>query len=244
MWDIKKVKARGRAAFKANYLPCVIVALLLSLLVRGGVGVSVRNARSQATPTDEVPLELQSAVTDLNNAIEALPEDAKATLAVAVLGGLFFFLIVGILLKIFVWNPLEVGCHRFFTKNVESGPAPMGLIGEGFGSFGHVFATLFLRDLIIALCCMLLIVPGIIKAYSYRFVPYIIRDEPNLTASEVLSHSKEMMRGNKWRAFVLDLSFLGWALLGLVTLGIVDIFWTSPYYQSTDAALYLELRGR
>ena len=78
--------------------------------------------------------------------------------------------------------------------------------------------------------------------YSYRMVPYIIKDNPELSATEVITRSREMMNGNKWRAFLLDLSFIGWILLCVITLGIAAFFWVGPYMSSTDAALYLELK--
>jgi len=72
-------------------------------------------------------------------------------------------------------------------------------------------------------------------------VPYIIKDNPELSATEVITKSRKMMDGNKWRAFLLDLSFIGWLLLSLITLGIVGLLWTNPYMQNTNAALYQEL---
>ena len=89
---------------------------------------------------------------------------------------------------------------------------------------------------------LLLVVPGIVKLYSYRMVPYILAEHPELSANEVITRSRKMMNGNKWQAFKLDLSFIGWILLGTVTLGIVQVFWTSPYMESAQAALYLKLR--
>ena len=73
-------------------------------------------------------------------------------------------------------------------------------------------------------------------------VPYIIKDNPELTATETITKSREMMNGNKWRAFLLDLSFIGWIILGAVTFGILFILWTCPYMQNANAALYLELK--
>ena len=144
-------------------------------------------------------------------------------------------------IRSFLLNPLEVGCSRFFRKNI-AGPAEFKAIGEGFGDYGHVFGTLFLRDLFLWLWSLLFVIPGIIKSYSYRMVPYILAEHPELSANEVITRSRKMMNGNKWQAFKLDLSFIGWILLGTVTLGIVQVFWTSPYMESAQAALYLKLR--
>ena len=75
-------------------------------------------------------------------------------------------------------------------------------------------------------------------------VPYILAEQPELSATEVITRSREMMNGNKWQAFKMDLSFLGWILLGILTLGLVNIFWTAPYMESAQAALYLKLRDK
>ena len=98
------------------------------------------------------------------------------------------------------------------------------------------------RDLHIILWGLLLVIPGIIKAYQYAMVPYLLADDPTMTKERALSESKRLMDGNKWRAFVLDLSFLGWSLLSILTLGIVSVFYAAPYKRMTLAALYEHLR--
>ena len=221
MWTISELKERGKAAFKANYWNSVIVAVLLSLLA-GGAGASAKGETNAE--------ELQSSLMMLD------------PLALQIFfGGLMTVSVIAFLLRIFVFNPLQVGGYRFFKKNVEEGYAPLGTIGEGFSDYGRIFITLLLRDVFLALWSCLFIIPGIVKSYSYRMVPYIIKDNPELSATEVITRSRELMNGNKWRAFVLDLSFLGWIILGAITCEIVGIFWTNPYIQNTNAALYLEL---
>ena len=84
--------------------------------------------------------------------------------------------------------------------------------------------------------------PGIIKAYEYRMIPYILAENPDIDTKEAFARSKEMMTGNKWDAFVLDLSFLGWILLSVCTCGILAIFWVNPYMYMTDAELYVALK--
>ena len=101
--------------------------------------------------------------------------------------------------------------------------------------------TMFMMNLKIFLWSLLFIIPGIIKAYEYRMVPYILAEHPEMSYSEVLEASSRMMDGQKMNAFILDLSFIGWEILSSITAGIVGIFWVNPYYYSTDAELYLEL---
>ncbi len=72
-------------------------------------------------------------------------------------------------------------------------------------------------------------------------VPYIIKDNPELSATEVIKKSREMMDEHKWHTFVYDLSFIGWIILSIITGGIVQLFGFGPYKANSDAALYLEL---
>ena len=222
MWTNQELKEKAKAAFKANYWPCVGVALLMSILTGG----SYMSSSSQGSSTD-IQNSLQSAE----------PE---------VIAGIFIAFgiasIIGILIKIFLANPVEVGGYNFFKENTEEPGAPFALIKKGFQNYGHTFATLFLRDLFIILWSLLFIIPGLIKLYSYSMVPFILAEHPELSATEIITRSREMMNGNKWRAFVLDLSFIGWILLGVVTCGLGFVFWTSPYMNSTHAALYLKLK--
>lgn len=85
---------------------------------------------------------------------------------------------------------------------------------------------------------LLFIIPGLIKSYSYRMVPYILSDNEDMSATEAITKSREIMNGNKWRAFVLDLSFIGWVFLSCITLGLVGIFYVAPYISATEAELY------
>ena len=222
MWTIQEVKEKGKAAFKANYWPCVGVGLLMSVLTGGTAFSSGAQGNS----------------TELQNALESGQTEAVAGIMI----GFAVVSIVSILVKIFIANPVEVGGYHFFRKNAEEPGAPFSLIKTGFQNFGHTFATLLLRDLFLILWALLFIIPALIKGYSYCMVPFILKEHPELSATEVITRSREMMNGHKWRAFVLDLSFIGWMLLGVVTLGLGFIFWTEPYMYSTRAALYLKLK--
>ena len=222
MWTIQEMKERGKAAFKANYWPCVLVALLMGLLE----GAAASTGRTGGT-TEEFEMSIQSGDTQ------------TAAIMLAAFG---VAAVVLLLLRIFLRNPIEVGGVTFFTRNIETGPAPFGTIKSGFQNYWHTFIVLLLRDVYLALWLLLLLVPGLIKIYSYRMVPYILAEHPELSANEVITRSRKMMDGNKWQSFKMDLSFLGWILLGIVTLGLVNVFWTAPYMESAQAALYVRLR--
>ncbi len=233
MWTISEVKAKGREAFKTNYWRCVLVTFILTMV--SGVAASSSTAGGDNG---------ESATSEFSSAFQTLNADQQATFIGILLGMLGIGFIIGLLIRIFIKNPLEVGCYNFFKKNVLNPPADLGAVKEGFSDFGHIFITLLLRDLFNCLWLILFIVPGIVKMYSYKMVPYIIKDNPELSATEVITRSREMMNGNKWKAFLLDLSFIGWILLSIITLGIAAFFWVGPYVYSTEAALYLELKDK
>ena len=85
------------------------------------------------------------------------------------------------------------------------------------------------------------LIPGLIRYYKYKMVPYILAEHPDLMPEEVLRCSTLMMEGQKWKAFLLDLSFLGWEILSGVTAGLLGVFYVRPYRSMTEAALYERL---
>ncbi len=168
--------------------------------------------------------------------------------AAAIVVGVIIFLIIFLIvfaivfaLTIFIFNPLTVGGTRFFVKNLQE-KATVSHLGYSFdNNYKNIVLTMFLRDLYIFLWSLLLIIPGIVKAYEYRMIPYLLTDDPTLTREQAFQISKKMMDGHKWNAFVLDLSFIGWHILGAMTFGILEIFYVAPYQYSTNAALYRKL---
>lgn len=101
----------------------------------------------------------------------------------------------------------------------------------------------FLITLYLTLWSLLFIIPAIIKCLSYSQAYYILADNPGMTASEALTESRRIMDGHKWEFFVLNLSFIGWHLLALCTLGLLYIYIT-PYMNATFATYYNNIKGR
>ncbi|MDE6232254.1 MAG: DUF975 family protein [Lachnospiraceae bacterium] len=102
---------------------------------------------------------------------------------------------------------------------------------------------MLLRDIFISLWSILFVIPGIIKSYEYRMIPYILAENPEIDRKTAFELSKRMMDGQKWDTFVLDLSFIPWVLLSLITCGIVAVVYYFPYYNLTNAELYAVLRN-
>ncbi len=150
--------------------------------------------------------------------------------------------LLGLAVKFLAVNPLETGMIRFFLNNAEGRPYAFEDLLHGFrgGRYPRIILGLFLRDLIVFAGYLLLLVPGVILSYMFRFAPYVLASRDDLTATEALQISAQMTRGIKWELFVLDLSFLGWSLLAGCLCGLGVIF-LMPYVQATWAELYRSL---
>ena len=103
-------------------------------------------------------------------------------------------------------------------------------------------AASLLQGVLILLWSLLLIIPGIVASLSYAMTGYILAENPDLTASPAIQQSKEMMQGNRWRLFCLQLSFIGWSILCLFTFGIGNLV-LNPYQKAAEAAFYREING-
>ncbi len=146
-------------------------------------------------------------------------------------------------LDIFLINPFSVGGKRFMVKSVED-VAQVKEIAFSFDhSYKNIVKVMFRTDLSIFLWSLLLIVPGIIKMYEYYMVPYILTENPDMDHKAAMQMSRDMMEGNKWKTFVLGLSFILWHMLGALTFGIAEVLYVQPYRNLTFAALYCQLRN-
>ncbi|MBO4515681.1 MAG: DUF975 family protein [Lachnospiraceae bacterium] len=264
-WDRPTIKERAKEGFKRNYWWCVLAALILSLLIGGGSSNS--NDKDKKSDNKGISSYTTQIFTDQGESFTDKVTDKVTDKAAGLVGGkaygvakaalgftagmvvlfvaviLIIVFAISLILKALVFNPLEMGGRKFFLKNQIEEEKGIGCYLDGFhgGTYGNVVVTMLVRDVKIFLWMLLLIIPGIIKSYEYRMVPYILAEHPELNYSDVLRMSSEMMDGQKMNAFVLDLSFIGWFILSGITAGIVGIFWTNPYYYSADAELYLTL---
>ncbi|MFW6319523.1 MAG: DUF975 family protein, partial [Bacillota bacterium] len=119
------------------------------------------------------------------------------------------------------------------------------LLFDGFKENRYLrnVAYLLLREIFIFLWILLLIIPGIIKSLAYALVPYLLADKSiDLLDEDPITKSRKMMYGYKWELFVLHLSFIGWFILGALTLGILTILYVLPYYYQTMAIFYQKVK--
>lgn len=139
---------------------------------------------------------------------------------------------------------LEIGMSRFFLDAFK-GDVNIGHLFYGFNSkhFLPILKAQLLAIFYIVLWSLLLFIPGIIKSYQYRYISYILAEDTSLSTKEVLRKSKQMVKGHKWKIFILDLSFILWHLLELITFGLSRYF-VAPYVEATNARLYNVLKDR
>lgn len=265
MWTRRELKAKAKKALKNNYWKTVLVALL-TLVISGGAGAA--GTRSEYNnyafdpssqyvsesqdlyELDEFSDETIGEYDDINEIPEPVAnmiDEASSNPVIPIVAVTTFSVVFLVVLAVafaieaLLVNPLKVGCSRFFSNNLNR-PAELKDVVYTFDhNYLETVKTMFLRDLFTVLWGLLLIVPGIVKSYEYRMIPYLLANDPTMTKDEAFAQSKRMMDGNKWSAFVLDLSFLGWVIASVFTLGILAIFYVAPYSNMTNAALYERL---
>lgn len=138
--------------------------------------------------------------------------------------------------------PLGIGTTAFFVSLIENENFEAKDLFKYYHDFVKVIGVTILMGLIVMLGYICFIIPGIILTLSYSLVPIILIKKPELGIVETLKYSREKMQGHKLDAFVLGLSFIGWAILGTLTVGILYI-WLFPYMQLTFTKFYLNILG-
>ena len=248
MWTRSLLKTHAKEFIKRNYWKSVLASLVLTLCMGGGAFVNYRTSfRTSINDIKNAGHSFRS-----HNILDAAMEsfglsgvDRRMLLGVITVITVLIFIgvLIGLALRIFLLHPLEVGGLRFYLDN-HNEPASLGSLGFSFDSrrYWKIVKTMLLKEVFLLLWGLLFVIPGLIKSYSYRLVPYIMADDPEMKPNDAILLSRQLMNGNKWRAFVLDLSFILWRFLNLFTFGLLGVLWVNPYVHSTDAELYLAIR--
>ena len=166
------------------------------------------------------------------NQIAISPAFALAAVAVYVLGMLLLAM------------PLTLGFNYVSNRLLVEGDnrAVGNLFRDSFGRWGRKVWGMFLMNFFISLWSLLLIIPGFIKYYAYALTPYILIDNPELSANQAINLSQKMMKGHKFDMFILHLSFIGWIFLSIFTFGI-GLLWLMPYMMTAQAAFYQDVKN-
>ena len=266
MWTRKELKQKAKDALQRNYWKTALVTFLAVILGMGssfsfgrassaGNNSDVETSTEYAENSSALIVDGNTTRTDngmiaevmetLNHAAVEMSDAQIVTFGVMMA---VIFVIVYLFVTALIYarvallnNPFYIGVCRFMLRSVDD-KAEVKEVAYGFDhSYKNVVKTMFHTDLRVFAWALLFIIPGIYKRYQYRMVPYILAERPDMNYREVLRLSSDIMNGEKWHAFVLDISFILWHMLGIITCGIVEILFVSPYVYLTHAALYRRL---
>ena len=228
MLTSKELRVKAWNSLKGKYWRAFLVILVLGLLASGGTSLQTRS----------------QTLTETINLVDPSEMDETMELGAAVVGTIATAMaVVGMAISLFVGNAADVGLAHYFILNTDSKPS----FADAFYGFKVKYlrniGTLLLVGIKLALWSLLLVVPGIIKSFEYAIIPYILADDPEISSKEAFRKAKEMMMGNKWRLFKLNLSFFGWFVLCVVTCGLGTPF-LLPYVSAANAEFYAELKNQ
>lgn len=226
-------RAKARQALQDNWGKAVGVGFVASLL---GAATTAIGSGGGSGGRDDGGIQ---SITDLNGII---PVEFQVGFMV-LLSVLSFITIVFMILHFTIGGAATLGYVKFNLNLVDHKPATFADLFSEFHRFGAGFWMQLLRGIYIFLWTLLFFFPGIYAAYGYAMTPYILMENPEMTANEAIGKSKELMDGNRWRLFCLEISFIGWILLAaLFTLGIGTIV-LKPYMEASFAAFYREIKA-
>lgn len=236
MWFRSELKERAKAVLKVSYWKAFLVSLVIA--ITGGSatrGVNINWRNNSHRWNNNAPVLGRYNYPHINNYVFSR--------VFTIIGiSLLIVLIITIVFSIFVAEPLLVGGRKYFIQSAKN-DVNINYLGYSFekSAYMDIVKAMLWRSVITFLWFLLFIIPGIIKSYAYRMVPYILADNPNIGYKRALEISNQMTYGEKFNIFVLDLSFLGWYFLGSLLCGIGIIF-VRPYENATEAELYLVLK--
>ena len=241
MWEFKILKQNGWNVLKNQgywtpFLVCFVSYLLgASSFVGTGSSSSSSESYEEGSSYESLFPELESF---WNSALES-PLFIAAIITVCIVA-----IASTIAVAIFVSAPVAVGRNRFFMEHRAFGSKFSRLFWAfKCGNYLNVVKIMFWKEIKITLWTLLFIIPGIIKTYEYFMVPYILAENPSLSSKEVFALSKQMTKDEKMSILILELTFIGWYLLCILTCGI-GYFFLEPYIQATYAELYQVMREK
>ncbi|WP_458407778.1 DUF975 family protein [Anaerotignum sp.] len=158
-------------------------------------------------------------------------------------GAVSYVLVIALVLMVvhfILGSIVTVGYAKFNLDLVDGEEGKAGTLFDYFPHWKTMVKAWLLQSIYILGWTLLFIIPGIVAAYRYAMTSCILAENPEMTASEAIDRSKELMDGNKWRLFCLNFSFIGWSILCGFTLGIGNL-WLTPYEQAANAAFYRDI---
>lgn len=231
-------RAEAREALSGKWLAAVLTTLVASIL-GGSVTLSGGSVSGLSSSAGNY---LQGG-SDGGDSVSSLIEGTSATAFVYMLAGLLAISVIAILvgvIRFVIGAFVSLGLIQFNLDLIDGKPAEFSTLFSKTFILGKAVWLRFRVAIFTFLWALLLLIPGIIKSYSYSMAGFIMTENPEMTAKEAMEVSMKMMVGNKWRLFCLQLSFIGWDILSILTLGI-GFLWVIPYENAAIAAFYDEV---
>lgn len=235
-------RQRAREALKGNWFIAVIAGFIASLL--GGVTSTGASYSSSSSSSSEGGTGTGAGGTaDFEMALEEIFGNSEfVTMFLTIFGIIMVVASVFSIIYMIIGGAVGIGYSKFNLDLMDGNEARVGTLFDYFNEWKKGFMARLLRSVYIFLWSLLFVIPGIMASYSYVMVHYVMAENPTLTAREALRESKEIMRGNRWRFFCMIFSFIGWDILGALTLGI-GYLWINPYREAAIAAFYRDITG-
>ena len=208
----QELKNEALNVLRGNWAPAIVATIVYILVVMAIV-----------SPSEIMSMKISSAFT--------LPSSlARLTLFTA--GIMVFFLI-----------NFELGYYNTFRPFVDSGDNRLtaNMFNRGFSPYWHKLGGMVLYAVLITIGLILFIIPGIILILAYGMVPYILDEHPEMSVHDTLRASRHMMRGHKFDLFYFWLTFIGWGILCLLSMGI-GFIWLMPYYYTARVGFYNDIK--
>ncbi len=262
MWNRKDLKQKGKKTLKANYWTVIVVCFIIAIFT-SEFGVSItgnwQDSEIATRQFENLQLTYENVPTIIVNVIETNIEDAIKGYSyivkihdsvVSFIGGnnlegivAIIFMIITLLAVIFFCEPLIVGGRRYFLKARENEETKISEVFKVFKDGYSNVVKIVLSKNIFVLLWSLTIIGGIIKNYEYRMIEYILAENPKIKRKEAFDISKNMMKGFKFKVFILDISFLLWKILSMFTLGLLNVLYINPYVSFTNVEVYYFLKA-
>lgn len=226
--DFRKI---ARDALRGKWVLAVLTGWVATFL-----GASIFS-----TEGGSIDFESSEVSTELGYDLESLNiDDNLMMILIPIILSIVSLALVFTIVLIIIGGAMTLGYAKFNLKLVDNKNPQFSDIFSAFGRLGAGFCLQFLRGLYTFLWSLLFIIPGVIASFRYALAPYILQEHPEMTASEAIAESKRLMDGNKWRLFCLDLSFIGWDILCILTLGLGFVV-LRPYRQAAFTVFYREI---
>lgn len=241
MFSSKEFKTIARDKLRGKWGRSVLVSFLAALLGAGG-GISFSSSNSDQA--EQIIEGVESGMGLMESFAASISQASGLNITAPMLTGVFVGAGIFGIVMAFVGAAVTLGHNKYYIDLVLHNRADSaGVLFDRFGIFFKAVGLQLFMGFFVFLWSLLLFIPGIVASYRYSMAPYIMAEHPEVGIREAVNMSKQMMDGHKGRLFGLHFSFIGWALLSALTLGIGNL-WLIPYTQTAQTAFYIERTGR